>query len=152
MLEQGYNGAMPRISKVRVAVAIAALLSLPTLALAWSQQADFETHIHGHEFYRVSVETNQCQLKMRVLFTAPETGYKNEFPAKNFYRFHARLKLDDDRSVVTRVFSNSAPGTRGYNYVLDTSADGCWAKVEHKIRGVDIEGCRGAGCTPDPFK
>ncbi len=143
---------LPKISKIRIAAATAALLSLPAVAFAWIEHANFETHIHGHEFYRVSVDTNQCELKMRVLFTAPETAYKNEFPAKNFYRFHARLKLDGEREVVTRVFSNSAPGTRGYNYVLDTTADGCWAKQEHKIRGVDIEGCRGTGCSPDPFK
>jgi hypothetical protein len=144
---------MPKISKFRVAAAAAAaLLVVPAVAFAWGQQADFETHIHGHEFYRVSVESNQCELKMRVLFTAPEARYKNEFPAKNFYRFHVRLRLEEERNVVTRMFSNSAPGTRGYNYVLDTTAEGCWAKQEHKIRGVDIEGCRGAGCTPEPFK
>jgi hypothetical protein len=143
---------MPKISKFRVAAATAALLTVPAVASAWSQQANFETRIHGHEFYRVSVETNQCELKMRVLFTAPDAGYKHELPAKNFYRFHARLQLDETRNVVTRIFSNSAPGTRGYNYVLDTTNDGCWAKQERKFRGVDIEGCRGAGCTPEPFK
>jgi len=143
---------MAKISKFRVAAAAAALCIVPAVAFAWGQQAEFETHIHGHEFYRVSVESNQCELKMRVLFTAPEAGYKNEFPAKNFYRFHVRLRLDEERNVVTRIFSNSAPGTRGYNYVLDTTAEGCWSKQEHKIRGVDIEGCRGTGCTPEPFK
>jgi hypothetical protein len=143
---------MPKISKFRIAAATAALLCVPAVAFAWSQQANFETRIHGHEFYRVSIETDQCQVKMRVLFTAPEVGYKNEVPAKNFYRFHARLQLDEARTVVTRIFSNSAAGTRGYNYILDTTADGCWAKQEHKIRGVDIEGCRGSGCTPEPFK
>jgi hypothetical protein len=140
------------ISKVRVAAATAALLSLPAVAFAWTQQANFETHIHGHEFYRVSVETKQCELKLRALFTAPEAAYKSEIPAKNFYRFHVRLKLDSEHSVVTRVFSNSAPGTRGYDFVLDTGADGCWAKPEQKIRDIDVEGCRGAGCTPEPFK
>jgi hypothetical protein len=141
-----------KISKARIAAATVALLSLPAVAFGWTQQANFETHIHGHEFYRVSVETNGCELKLRALFIAPEAAYKNEFPAKNFYRFHARLKLDSGHEVVTRVFSNSDPGTRGYNFVLDTTSDGCWAKPEQKIRGIDVEGCRGAGCTPDPFK
>ena len=143
---------LPKISPFRIAAATVALLTVPAVAMAWSQQANFETHIHGHEFYRVSVETNQCELKMRMLFTAPEAGYKHEISAKNVYRFHAWLKLDEERNVITRIFSNSAPGTRGYNYVVDTTTDGCWAKQEHEIRGVDIEGCRGAGCTPDPFK
>jgi hypothetical protein len=141
-----------RMPRFRVAAMTAAVFLVPAAALAWSQQADFETHIHGHEFYRVRVESNQCELKVRVLFTAPEAGYKNDFPAKNFYRFHVRLRLAEERNVVTRIFSNSAPGTRGYDYVVDTTAEGCWAKQEPKIRGVDIEGCRGTGCTPEPFK
>jgi hypothetical protein len=144
----------PKIWRFRSAAAAAtgALLLVPAVAFGWAQRANFETRIHGHEFYRVVVETNQCELKMRVLFTAPQAGYEHESPARNFYRFHARLQLDQGRDVVTRIFSNAAPGTRGYNYVLDTSADACWAKQEHKIRGVDIEGCRGSGCTPEPFK
>lgn len=142
----------PKLSKARIAAAAVALSVLPSAALAWNQQADFETRIHGHEFYRVSVATKQCELKMRVLFTAPEAAYKHELPAKNFYRFHARLKLDSEHSVVTRIFSNSAPGTRGYDFVLDTTADGCWAKPDQKIRSIDVEGCRGAGCTPQPFQ
>jgi hypothetical protein len=143
---------MPKISRLRSAAAIGSLLFVPAVAFAWGQQANFETRIHGHEFYRVRVETNQCELRMRVLFTAPEANYRHEVAAKNFYRFRARLQLAHGREVVTRIFSNSAPGTRGYNYVLDTAADGCWVKQEHEIRGVDIEGCRGSGCTPEPFK
>jgi hypothetical protein len=131
---------------------MSALLLVPTVAFAWSQQANIETRVHGHEFYRVSVETNQCELRLRVLFSAPAAGYEHEAPARNFYRFRARLQLDAGRDVVTRIFSNSAPGTRGYTYVLDTAAQGCWAEQKHPIRGVDIEGCRGAGCTPEPFK
>jgi hypothetical protein len=141
-----------KFSRIRIAALTVALLSLPAVAMAWTQKADFETHIHGHEFYRVGVETSGCELKLRALFIAPEAAYRNEFPAKNFYRFHVRLKLDSGHEVVTRVFSNSAPGTRGYNYALDTTAEGCWAKPDQKIRGIDVEGCRGAGCTPEPFK
>jgi hypothetical protein len=143
-----------KLSKARLAATAAAVfsVSLPAVAYGWAQQAPFETHIHGHEFYRVSVETSGCELKLRALFIAPEAAYKNEFPAKNFYRFHVRLKLDSGHEVVTRVFSNSAPGTRGYNYRLDTTSESCWAKPDQKIRGIDVEGCRGTGCTPDPFK
>ena len=132
--------------------AMAGVLLSPVAAWAWTQSAGFETHIHGHEFSRVTLDSNGCELKVRVLFEAPETAYKNEAPARNFYRFHARIKLDDGRAVETRVFSNSAPGARAYSYVLDTAADACWAKGEHKISGIDVEGCRGAGCKPDPFK
>jgi hypothetical protein len=131
---------------------VAALVMLPASAWAWSDQASFETHIHGHEFSRVTLESSECQLKVRILFDAPEAAYKNEAPARNYYRFHARIKLDDGRGIITRVFYNTAPGARAYSYVLDTAADSCFAKQEHKIRGIDVEGCRGTGCTPEPFK
>ena len=130
----------------------AALLAVPATALGWSQHANFETHIHTHNFSRVTLESNECALKVEILFDAPEAAYKNESPARNFYRFHARIKLDDGRTILTRVFYNSAPGARAYTYVEDTKPDGCFAKEERKIQGIDIEGCRGAGCTPDPFK
>jgi len=131
---------------------LACTLLFPLTAFGWTQAVDFETHVHGHEFWRVKVDTEGCDLKVRLLFSAPEDGYKSESPARNFYRFHARLTLDDGRTVETRVFSNSAPGARGYTYVAQTQANGCYAKTERKIRGVDVEGCRGAGCKPEPFK
>jgi hypothetical protein len=131
---------------------LAYMVLLPITALGWTQGVDFETHVHDHEFHRVQVDSDGCDLKVRLVFNAPEAGYKSESPARNFYRFKARLKLDEGRSVETRVFSNSAPGARAYTYVASTAADGCWAKAERKLRAIDVEGCRGAGCTPEPFK
>jgi hypothetical protein len=87
-----------------------------------------------------------------VLFSAPAEGYKSESPARNIYRFHVRIKLDEGREVVTRVFNNRAPGARAYTFTLGTQAEGCWAKNERKIQGIDVEGCRGAGCKPEPFE
>jgi len=131
-------------------LAALALVTASATALAWSHQASFETHIHGHAFSRVTLENSDCALTVRLFFDAPEAAYKNE--ARNYYRFHARIKLDDGRAILTRVFSNSAPGARAYTYVDDTKPDGCFAKTEHEIRGIDVEGCRGVGCTPEPFK
>jgi hypothetical protein len=129
------------------------ILLLPTAAQAWQKHASFETRIHGHAFSKVTIESRaECQLRVRIDFEAPELGYKHESPARNFYRFHVRAKLDDGRGIVTRPFSNSAPGARAYTYLLDTSGEGCWSKAEHRITAIDVEGCRGAGCTPEPFK
>jgi hypothetical protein len=140
-------------ARLRTAVVVVAgAMLLPVVALAWTQGADFETHIHGHEFSRVTLDSNGCDLKVRLLFAAPEEGYKHAASARNFYRFHARIKLDDGRAIVTRIFSNSAPGLRAYTYVVDTKAETCWAKGERKIQGIDVEGCRGAGCKPEAFK
>jgi hypothetical protein len=121
-------------------------------ALAWSQKADFETKVHGHAFSRVAVETKGCELTLRLSFDAPEAAYKNESKVRNVYRFHARLKLEGGQQVETPVFQNSAPGARSYVQTKDTTAEACWAKEEHQLRAVDVEGCRGAGCKPDPFK
>jgi hypothetical protein len=135
------------------ALTAAAVLLAPVGALAWSQKASFETRIHGHEFTQVTLErSGECTLAVRVFFTAPEAGYQNESPARNVYRFHVRTKLAGDHAAVTRVFNNKVAGARAYSYVQDTSAEGCWAKDEHKIQGIDVEGCRGIGCTPDAFK
>jgi hypothetical protein len=143
---------MARTHRATARAALLGLLLTPIAALAWNNGADFETSIHGHDFSRVTFESDRCQVKVRLLFAAPATGYKNETVARNFYRFHARIKLDDGRQVLTRVFSNSAPGLRAYAYTLDTKPEGCWAKDERKIQGIDIEGCRGIGCKPEPFE
>ena len=145
----------PNMARTHRATARAALLGLlltPIAALAWNNGADFETSIHGHDFSRVTFESDRCQVKVRLLFAAPATGYKNESQARNLYRFHARIKLDDGRQVLTRVFSNSAPGLRAYAYTFDTKPEGCWAKDERKIQGIDVEGCRGTGCKPEAFE
>lgn len=143
---------MARTQRTLARAALLGLLLTPMAALAWQSGADFEARIHAHEFSRVTLESDQCRVKIRLLFAAPADGYKSESPARNSYRFHARIELDDGRHVITRVFSNSAPGTRAYTYTLDSQPDGCWAKTERKIKGIDVEGCRGTGCKPESFK
>jgi hypothetical protein len=91
-------------------------------------------------------------VKLRLFFDAPEEAFKNEDASRNFYRFHARIKLDAGHVILTRIFHNEAPGARTYDYEEDTSSAGCWGKTESHVQGVDVEGCRGRGCTPEPFK
>jgi hypothetical protein len=131
---------------------LAAFVALPGVALAFRQSATFETRVHGHAFSRVSVETRGCDVRVQLQFDAPEAGYKHEAAARNIYRFHARVKLDKGHVLETPVFQSSVPGSRSYSYIKDTSAEGCWAKDEHSLRGFDVEGCRGGGCKPEPFK
>ena len=130
-----------------------ALLLLPTVALAaWKQEALFGARVHHHEFEQVQVDNNgDCLLGVHISFQAPAEGYKGESPARNYYRFIGRLKFDG-RTVITRFFSNDKAGSRIYNDTIDTSTDGCWAKEKHKLHGIDVEGCRGKGCKPEPFK
>lgn len=131
----------------------AGVLLAPLAAVAWSERASFETRIHGHDFSKVTIErSGDCSLKVQVLFDAPADAYKSESAARSFYRFHVRTKLEGGRALITRVFSNSAPGARAYTYVQDSSAEGCWAKQPLKIIGIDVEGCRGPGCKPKAFE
>jgi hypothetical protein len=133
-------------------LAASAALLLPTLALAWSQESPFEARVHKHEFSRVVLTSAGCTLKARLFFDAPDEAYKDEIPSRNYYRFHARIQLDSEHVVITRFFHNDAPGAREYDYEQDTTSEGCWAKTEAHARAVKVEGCRGRGCTPEPFK
>src|SRR5687768_6502176 len=61
----------PTMARTHRATARAALLGLlltPIAALAWNNGADFETSIHGHDFSRVTFESDRCQVKVRLLF------------------------------------------------------------------------------------
>jgi hypothetical protein len=129
-----------------------ATVALSLTAYGWSQSASFETKVHGHAFSRVTVESRGCEVKVSLPFDAPEAAYKHEAAARNIFRFHARIKLDLGHAFETPVFQNSAPGARAYSYVKDTTTEGCWAKAEHQLRAVDVEGCRGGGCKPEAFK
>jgi hypothetical protein len=130
----------------------AAALFAPALALAWSKEASFLARVHKHEFTRAAMESAGCVLKLRLFFDAPESAYQSDVKARNEYRFHARVNLDGGKALLTPVFHSLTPGKRSYDYAKDTTSEGCWAKPEAKIFGVDVEGCRGAGCTPEPFK
>jgi hypothetical protein len=127
-------------------------LLVPALALAWSQEAHFSARVHKHEFSRAALSTEGCTLKLRLFFDAPEAAYQADSKTRNQYRFHARVNLDGGHALLTPVFQSQAAGARVYDYAQDTTDDGCWVKVESKVLGVDVEGCRGAGCKPEPFK
>jgi hypothetical protein len=131
----------------------AGALLVSVTAFGWSERATFETRIHGHQFSLVTLESGEaCTVKVQVRFDAPREKYEGESPERQVYRFHVRAKLDGGRQLLTRVFSNSSPGTRTYGYTHDTSAEGCWAKQPQKLVGIDVEGCRGARCSPAVFE
>jgi hypothetical protein len=128
------------------------LSTLSGLSLAWNQSAPFHAKVHHHEFSRVLVDTDGCALKVKLYFDAPAAQYDPGDSPRSYYRFHARLKFDGAPNALSSVFNNAAPGSRMWEGSIDTTADGCWVKTQHKLEGVDIEGCRGRGCTPDAFK
>lgn len=131
---------------------VASALLLPALAYAWTQEQQFEARVHKHQFSRVQLSADGCVLKARIFFDAPAEAYASESAARNYYRFHARIKLDSDHVLLTGVFHNQSAGPHQFDYSEDTTANGCWAKKESHARAVEVEGCRGRGCTPAPFK
>jgi len=133
-------------------IAACAALLMPALAAAWTSEQRFVTRVHQHEFSRVRLSSDGCTIKARLFFDAPAAAYQNETAQRNYYRFHARIKLDSQHLLLTGIFSNQTPGPQVYDYEEDTTAHGCWAKRESHAFGVDVEGCRGRGCTPAPFK
>jgi hypothetical protein len=127
-------------------------LLLPALAYGWTQEQEFAARVHKHAFSRVQLSAEGCVLKARLFFDAPAEAYESETASRNYYRFHARIKLDTEHVLLTGIFHNQAPGPHQFDYLEDTTAAGCWAKGESHARAVDVEGCRGRGCSPAPFK
>lgn len=133
-------------------IVISGALLVPALAFAWTQEQEFVARVHKHEFSRVLLTAEGCTVKARLFFDAPAEAYESETASRNYYRFHARIKLDSAHVLLTGVFHNQTPGPHTFDYQEDTTAHGCWAQRESHPFGVDVEGCRGRGCTPAPFK
>ena len=127
-------------------------LLLPALGYAWTDDQGFNARVHQHAFSRVQLSARGCVVQARLFFDAPKEAYESETASRNYYRFHARIKLDTEHVLLTGYFYNQAPGPHQFDYREDTTAAGCWAKSENHARAVDVEGCRGRGCTPSPFK
>jgi hypothetical protein len=128
------------------------LLASPALALAWTSASPFSATVHGHEFKRVEVRDEDCSVKTTLEFTAPEAGYRENAAIRNYYRFKARARFASGKVATSPTFFSQKPGTHRFEFNFDTSAESCWARAEQKIIGVDIEGCRGKGCTVEPFQ
>ena len=131
---------------------VSAALLVPTLAFAWTHEQQFAARVHKHDFSHVLLSGEGCTVKARLLFDAPAEAYESETASRNYYRFHARIKLDSEHVLLTGVFHNQKPGPHVFDYQEDTTANGCWAKSDSHARAVDVEGCRGRGCVPAPFE
>ena len=128
-----------------------AVLFCSSLALAWTQTASFGNRVHGHEFHKVTVEAEDCVLKYRLDFSAPQDHYRGADPASPRFRFVARLKFKSGDKVMSPIFPNPASGERKFQASFDTTREGCWAKSPQQLIAFDVKGCRGKGCTPDGF-
>jgi len=130
---------------------LAAFLAFPTVALAWSQKAPFGVRVHDHALHDVTLEGTGCSVGYKLYFSAPADGYSSRAENRNYYLFRARIKFQSGKTITVPIFGNAGAGERVYERSFDTTSEGCWAKEQQKLMGVDVEACRGRGCTPDPL-
>jgi hypothetical protein len=140
------------IRGLSVASLVAGALFAATGALAWSQEAPIDVTVHSHNFHTVKIATDGCTIQASLWFKAPQEGYTSRYANQNHFRFRARVGLSEDELVVSPVFSNRGAGERVYRFAHDTTPDGCWAKTQHKVLRVDVDGCRGRACEIPAFQ
>lgn len=114
---------------------------------AWVRKAPITALVNGHRFHHVEVRGNGCQVVFTLRFTAPPKLYANPSASASYFRFRGDIELEEGLKVDTGPFFNRKPGARKYTGSYDTSADGCWSKSIKGLRRVDIDGCRGKGCS-----
>jgi hypothetical protein len=134
-----------------VALALATC-SVAVMAHAWELKVPFRARVHDHGFESVKMWNEGCTLNVRLVFDAPEAQYTSPEPRRNYYQFRARLRMKDNIEVVSPLFFNRTAGRRMYTFSRDTSNGGCWAETELRPHAVDVEGCRGKGCTVAEFR
>jgi hypothetical protein len=133
-----------------VAAAAAVITSVAMAAGAWEIKSPFDATVNGHQFSEIQMSNQDCVLSVKLAFDAPAEKYQSGASARNHYRFQARLELADNITVDSPVFFNRSAGKRIYEFKKDTAVGGCWAKEKLKLQGVDVQGCRGAGCRVPP--
>jgi hypothetical protein len=144
--------ALPKDRRLYGTAALLGAALYASAAFAWQSDNPFRVRVHQHVFDRAVITQNECKLDVELYFTAPDDGYRSDRRGRNYFLFHARFKFDATHRPSTLVFGNAAAGRRVYRTEFDTSGEGCWAKTEQHLSGVDVEGCRGRHCTPDPFE
>lgn len=114
---------------------------------AWVRKAPISANVNGHRFHHVEVRGKGCQVVFTLRFTAPPELYKSPDQSASYFRFRGDIELEGGLKVDTGSFFNRQAGARKYTGAFDTSGAGCWSKQIKGLRRVDVDGCRGKGCT-----
>ncbi len=130
---------------------VLACVGAPAVALAWTQKAPFGVKVHDHALHDVELSGTDCSITYKLFFSAPAEGYSSRAENRNYYLFRSRIKFQSGKKILVPIFGNAGPGERVYERTYDTAGEGCWAKEQQKLLGVDVEACRSRGCTPDPL-
>ena len=131
---------------------MAAIVGAAGVAWGWGSSVLFSASVWGHKFSEVLVEAVDCSVKVRVKYDAPSNAYKSRLADMNHYRFKARARFASGAKAQGPVFSSTKPGAEAHTFSFDSSAEGCWARQKQALVAMDVEGCRGVGCTVEPFK
>lgn len=119
----------------------------PSAGAGWQSFGVFSgLEVHGNQFHSATLQNggagDSCKMVATVFFDAP---------ANEAYRFRAKLTLEDGSWVKSPEFGNSLAGPHQQAFVVDTSADGCWGARRKEILKLDVSGCAGAFCQPNPL-
>lgn len=150
-LDGSHNVRFASLMHRHLLLVLGAVACCPALALAWTSGSPFSATVHNHTFSRVDAESDECSIKAKLQFTAPAEQYREPNAVRNYYRFKARLRFASGKQAASPIFFSKKPGNHSFSFSADTTAEGCWSKNEQKIIGVDVEGCRGQGCTVRAF-
>lgn len=138
-------------SRFLATLAALGVLALTPSALAWKFGIGIRITVNQHEFNRVAVESDGCKLNLALHFEAPEKGYQDKSPRRNYHRFQGRLLFKNGKEVKTEIFANDKPGKRVIRLQHDTEHDACWAKAKVELKDVDVVGCRAKKCKLESF-
>jgi hypothetical protein len=144
---------MRRIPAFALAASLGLAPALTSADTSWKADAGPTATVHGHTFDRVRLEGGGCEGTLTLDFDAPPEAYADKRnPVRNQYWFKARVGLADGRKLETPAFRNQGAGRRTYATSRVTGEpDACWASKKGRIVKLDVNGCRGPGCTIEPF-
>lgn len=134
------------------AASVFAIVGSAGIVWGWGSSALFSASVWSHKFSQVTVEAADCSVKVSVKYDAPESAYKSHLADMNHYRFKARARFASGAKAEGPVFSSTKPGRGVHTFSFDSSPEGCWARPKQALVAIDVEGCRGEGCTVEPFK
>ena len=121
----------------------------PSRSGRWEALGTFSNlDVHGHKFHTATLTNGDpatgqaCTMQATVYFDAPVDAT---------YRFRAKLTTLDGSWVKSPEFFNETRGPRSYSFTVDTTSNGCWGAKRQEILMLDVAGCQGAFCQPNPL-
>ena len=133
------------MKKVLLSLVFLAFVCVPMTAKAWNSTANFNVYLYGNNFHHVEMQSlysNQCVIEIVVKFYSPNA---------NYYKFQAKVTTKSGAWLRSEVFFNSAYGEREFRWTYNTADQNCWGSGFQEPSYLEVHGCEGNTCTPQPF-